>query len=405
MSINVLLVRPPGNKIIEILVEGIQYHDSTFNFTVLEGINIQNKNERLEISYIDKKNFIEEKVSVKRKLVFLLKELFNFTLDIKKARWNASLNERKDRVCKYYSNIFHKFDLINIHYLEGDTISLLEFVPQNKKIMISLWGSDVYRSPEKKKSNQLLSLDKADVITLHSDEMKSFFINKFGEKYLNKIKKVLFGISESTINLIKEIKDKSYYDLPQLNEIKSDKIVIRIGYNADPGQQHNDVLDTLAKLDSKFKDKLHLILQLTYGGNLNYINDVTEKIKQTGIEYTLFTNYLSDIQVLEVTKRTDIYLNLRTTDSLNNAMIESFLFDKFVICGSWLPYNILHEINIKFITVNAISEIISTIEDFMKNREVFSKSDIKNSQKIEKLVSNKNTGYNWLEIYRSLLVK
>lgn len=405
MSLNVLIVRPPGNKIIEILAEGVRLVDENMEFTVLESTDYRPRNQDSGINYIEEKDFSREKMTFLTKLQFFGMEILKGNFNLRKAKINAVNNFIQYTKQTYYSKLISKFDIINIQYLQHSSFDILDLVPSDKKIIISLWGSDVFRSLDEKVPKQKRSLDLADVITLHSEEMKTFFLNKYGEKYRDKVKMVLFGNSYKTIELIKKIKIKELFQFNLLNEIDVKSIVVRIGYNGDPGQQHGLVIDELIKLPESYRDKIHVIIQLTYGGTEEYRAGVVAKIKGTGIEHTIFRDFLSTIEVLEVAKRSDIYLNLRTTDSLNNSLIESLLFNKLVICGDWLPYQILTDQGCVFEKVASIFEIGLKLKSCIDNN-CFLDSELKlNSEKVEKLVSNKYTGVVWSNIYNSFKEK
>ncbi len=401
MSLKVLLVRPASTRITEILIEGVKLNHPNIEFTILESYESTSQIKNLEYNVIPKVDFFKQKISVSRKLKYLFLEILKFS-NLQKLRSNAAKQEFIDRITPYYTQIIDKFDIINFHFLRPDSIDLLKFVPNNKKVLISLWGSDLFRIYKEHIDKKKEALDRADMITVHSEEMKTFLLNQYGVELEKKVRIVLFGNSFQAIDLIKQKQQQEVYYSKIIKDINNDKIVVTLSHSGIEIQQHLKVLEELKKLRNEIKSQLYLIVPLSYGGSEDYRTEVKEAVLSTGISNYIISEFLSLYEVLEIKKRADIHLNLCLTDSLNNAMIESLLFNKIVIAGAWLPYKILAEHGIHIVLIDSISELNEKIEGIILNRENFHSELFVNQSKTENLVSNKFTGEIWGNYYIEL---
>lgn len=137
------------------------------------------------------------------------------------------------------------FDVCHIHSV-GTASSILATLMAKKCrfIISSVWGSDFYRSSRMKRRIQEKLYLVSRFITFANEKSLLEFDNYYAGKYSQKLKICRFGLTA-----FKELKnlefDKSYCKR-QLNIPDSD-LVITIGYNNSPGQQHIKVIESLVK--------------------------------------------------------------------------------------------------------------------------------------------------------------
>lgn len=402
MAVKVLLVEPPSAQIINILYEGILYSTDQVEFDVLSNNSLK-FDDRFGIKVIDKKQFTVHDINIFRKTWILLRSFIKCRLDLKKSKEKAVEDIIKILERGYYKSIFAEYDIVNIQYLRDDSYKVLAYLQSRQKVIVSFWGSDLYKIDEKSLYWKKKSIEKADIITLHHSEMEDFFISKFGTTFQNKIQKVLFGISFRTIKRIEDQKHASHNnDQLKMQNFSSDKIIVRIGYNGSKSQQHIDIVKALSLLDVRVRDRLHLIVMMTYGGDDRYYGEVERLLKSTGISFSLYSEYLDKNEVLAITMASDIFINCPLSDAFNNAMVESILFEKLLISGTWLNYGLLKDIGVFFLNVDAVSDITFLMEEIIECEYYLDTNLESNPGKIKKLVSNINTGKKWSELFLKL---
>ena len=238
------------------------------------------------------------------------------------------------------------YDIIDIHFFSSIYDSLLaeNFHPN---IKISFWGSDAYRisKTRKEKLNELTTNSK--LIRFNTVEMllkmEKVFEHKaklgfqiFGNEYFKKI---------SSINTTK-IQAKEQLKIPL------EKTSVIIGYNASQGQQHEHILNQLTNLPDDLKNKLVLVLPLTYGGDLPRKKEIIEIAKKTAIETIYFTNSLTELELCKLRLCSDIAINLQISDAFSASLQEHFYTNTLMILGNWLPYDWLAKKGLKFYAID-----------------------------------------------------
>ena len=138
----VLVLSPPGNRIIEVLVEGVHLHNPNVEFTVLDSLDVKRKisDSGLKMKLIETPHFKISDVSSFKKITKLCSGLFKTGFNWKKGK-ELAVYECIEIVRKqYYSTLFKTFDVINVQYLHPNTIDILNFIPNTNKVLLSFWG-------------------------------------------------------------------------------------------------------------------------------------------------------------------------------------------------------------------------------------------------------------------------
>ena len=401
----VLVLSPPGLRTIEILAEGVHLQNPNVQFTVLDSLDTKRNvsDPGVAIEMIETPYFKLSNVSRAKKITKLFAVLFKTGFNFRKAKELAVYECIEILRKQYYSTLFKKFDVINVQYLHASTIDILNFIPKTNKVLLSFWGSDLFRVLEEDKVlKQQKVVEMAKVITLHSIEMQDFLEKKYSNIDLSKLRQVLFGMSYKIIDNISSMKKESPLLFLEKYNIPSEKMIIKVGYNAEEGQQHIEILMELAKLTTEQKENIHLLVPFTYGGSKDYIMKVRHIMSKIGITHTIFSKFLNDVEVLQLSQVSDVMLNLRTTDALNNSMMESLLFENVVVNGSWLPYSLLETSSISIVSIDSMYDIVEQVGKLLFNFENYRLSMVGNFSKVEKLISNKHQGKVWLGCYNDI---
>ena len=257
-------------------------------------------------------------------------------------------------------------------------------------IILTIWGSEFYRS-SKLNSYFLHKLYKvSNVITFASSDLKNNFFNRYKLRKESKI--VRFGL---------DLLDKIDEQLKTNNHKTNDTINITVGYNRHIAQQHFKVIEQLIKLDNQIKKKIHLIFPFTYGPiNDEYRTFIEGILKDNSFSYEFIDEFLpeKDLAILRI--RSDIMFQVQTTDQFSGSMQEHLYAGNIVITGNWLNYSDMVAEGISLITLNDFTEIPFLISKILD--PAFDKSFFRENKKgIQSLSSWKSNINKWYSLYDS----
>ena len=203
---------------------------------------------------------------------------------------------------------------------------------------------------------------KIDVFSMATDNLIDRFKEIYGDKYNNKIRKVPFGLSNLYF-LDNLDKNKDYKRIFGINK---NRIVISIGHNTCVEQQHISVLKEIASLSAEMKNKIAIILQLTYGnGTENYIKNVEEEANKIGCPIVVLRKYMSGDEIASMVSATDIYINSQQSDAISGAMLEYLYGGAAVINPKWIDYTELKKAGCDFIQYDSFDDIPIIIEQII----------------------------------------
>ena len=262
--------------------------------------------------------------------------------------------------------ILNKYDIINIHYLSKDNLRVIAKVDKGVKVILSFWGSDLFSTDGCETFRiQSEAIERAEIITIHTDELRTILLSKYGWKLKTKVYTSIFGCHDNRLNLIDQLKK----DKVELSKIKrkynlpDECILIQIGYSGSATHNHIDAIAALNKLEMKSLDKeVVLIVPTTYNTDSKYSQLLDKTLAESKHRAVRINKYMTDIEVLALALLCDVFINVRDMDALNNSMMEALYAGSIVIVGAWLPYRILKRNGVIYWEVDRISEIATTIE-------------------------------------------
>ena len=299
---------------------------------------------------------------------------------------------------------FTEFDIINIHFLKPFFLDQIKLIEPRQKLFLSFWGSDLFQlSGVENYIAQIKALKRADIISLHHTQMEQVFLSKFGMQFKDKVRLTIFGISKKRINILNkninsfllQEKFKSKYKIP------SQKIIIQVGYSGGTAHNHLKILKQIENLNTNVKKKIFIILPTTYNnGEKNYHIELIKFVKKSGLQILHLTDFMTINEVLMLPVISNIHINLRNSDALNNSMIEALYAGNTVIVGSWMLYGILKRKNINFIELDNINEIGNCISELIDGNDLSNKTN--NKPIIEQNFLMETNIKKWCEIYKEL---
>lgn len=302
------------------------------------------------------------------------------------------------------------YDFINAHYLCAWQSEIIPLIPPSKRVTISFWGSDLMASAGKYIYQvQFDALQRADAISTIPFEMEQIILSKFGRNLKSKIHHTFFGLTQDVIddlNINKARYKQIGANLLKLHNINpvNYKYLIKLGYSSFETHNHIPIINHLGKLPYYLKSQICLVIPMTYGNNKSgYKEKVESSLMQNEISGVVFKEYLSHEEAVSLSFITNIMFNLRDSDAFNNSMSESLIAGSIVFNGIWLPYKMLQERGINYITVNSIIEIAEKLELTIQTFEKHINLAKQNAEKLNNWISGQGNTQKWEQAILGLI--
>lgn len=291
-----------------------------------------------------------------------------------------------------------EYDIIHFHFIGTDSYNLVKYFRNNRtsRVILSIWGSDMYRVNWVDENFFFQTCQYADVLTFTNQESIDYFIKKYNWKH-NNVSLCRFGLAP--LENLKSL-TLSRDECKHLLSWNTKKIAITIGYNMAPAQQHLEILRQFEHESIKeLADCIQLILPITYGGTQEYQNQLVERLNQLPFEYKIYDTFLSDEQVAYLRKASDIMIQLQITDQFSGSMQEHLYTNNIVITGSWLPYETMKEQGAWFIEIDGLDELSDIIPKVICKYDNYLQKTNNNPMVITELGSWEKNIHNWLALY------
>lgn len=354
--------------------------NNNFTVDILSFTPVRTENEKYYHSVFQKKN---------------ITTLSKFFLGIKGIR----------RYYRFYllrelSSKLPEYNFIHFHFIDADSYFLVNrFRKTTSKIILSIWGSDMYWVRPIDENGFFDTCNKADVLTFTNKLSIDYFVKKY-KWNKNNIKLCRFGLAP--LENLKEL-TLTRNDSKKLLNWNTEKLAVTIGYNMAPAQQHIEILSQFDNDEIKcLKDKIQLILPLTYGGTPKYKNKLLEKLKELSFEYKIYDTFLTDEQIAQIRKASDIMIQLQKTDQFSGSMQEHLYARNVIITGSWLPYETMKEHGAWFIEIDNLKQLSQKVYDVICNFEHYEQKTVRNPQAIAELGFWEKNIHNWVNIYETI---
>lgn len=269
---------------------------------------------------------------------------------------------------------------------------------KTRKLNLNVGGSDFYRATENEKKYKRRLVACADCITAETEETMKAFAEYYHDEVKDKMSLLPFGIE--VLDYINNIENTPKNVLKKKFNIPLGKIVVTCGHNAKKEHQHMQLIEALKSLPADIKKRMVCIFPMTYpAGYDDYINDIKNNLKESGLEYMVFTKFMNFQEMAEYAMISNIMIHVQTTDQLSSTMLEEMYTESVVIAGKWLPYKSLHEKGMFFLDVDTLSNVTDSLENVIKNLDVYKKQCIKNKQLIWKQSSWDELAPKWYNMW------
>lgn len=229
-----------------------------------------------------------------------------------------------------------KYDVANIHYITYHYYYIIGKLRKSvDKIVLTPWGSDIYRMKEFERKIVRKVYNKADYVTGHGDRFSEDFmrIYKIGNE---KFKNATLG-SETIDYIYDHIKSTSASEAKKNLGIEG-CYAITCGYNASKAQRHKEMIESIVGIKEQLPEDLVLLFPLTYPKDAGYKEEIKKMVEHSGIKAMYYETYLDINTLFLLRQATDMFIHIQTTDANNASLKEYLLCRKKVVNGAWLNY-------------------------------------------------------------------
>lgn len=291
-------------------------------------------------------------------------------------------------------------DIVHILNIKFENFWLIPiFKKRGVKVILTIYGRSTYTYKLKRLFFSMV-YKYVDIITFSNQSLIDEFIGVYGDKYSNKTVRIIPPIV-TIDDRRKEDVSSILNDFFRNRGIKNELIKISCSSTIASYDQHDKVIDSLRRINCS--EKVQLLFLLTYGGSNAEKTRIISKIRNelNAFDVVVFDSFLTEEELLAYRMSTDIYVNMRTSDQLAGAVIESLYSGALLISGKWLNYGTFDDIGIYYKKVNDFKDLTSYIEESVKNFDFF-KSNYRNNNinKISQEFSMEPVMKKWNRIYQ-----
>lgn len=228
------------------------------------------------------------------------------------------------------------FDYISIQYVRPELFFVLhDLKKHSSKLVLTPWGSDVYRINKYFKKLAQKIYDAADYVTGPDDRFTRDFTKIFNIPQ-QKIVHVDLGVEP--IEYIIEHKNLIAADEAKRLLGVEGKYVITCGYKAMSGHRHVEMIEAIRQVKDRLPDNLVLFFPLTYPQDPAYVDLVRAKVNECGLNAVYFDHFLELPELFQLRQATDLFVHIQPTDASSGTLYEYILCEKKILNGAWLQY-------------------------------------------------------------------
>lgn len=293
-----------------------------------------------------------------------------------------------------------KYNIVDIHFFSPIYDELIdELKERGKNVKITIWGSDFYRTDKTRREQQRRIYHKVDIIQTETRQICNDFLTVFPE-CADKVRLAHFGIIQFDIinNLLQ--KDDSEVYKKELG-LPADKIILACGTNGNAAHQHLLIFESIEKLTPEIKGQLFLLVPMTYANMKPYLETVRKKADSLGLPYKLLSSLLSMDDIGKLRIVSDIVITIQKTDAISAAIEEHIYAGGILIAGDWLPYQILSENGVFYVTT-PLDSLTETVSKTIENHALLKYKCMENKVKTAEISSWNVVIKDWLAIYNEL---
>ncbi len=405
-SLNILLVGDNELSIIHPFVTELKSSNYGLKFSIVNPYHVSGKIDSVLLEPFDKvyesEQCLNYRLSIFQFVIFIFRNnnFIRYTKALIKGILTFKLKKEMMFVFSdykyklFWTKEIKKYDIIHHQALFDPQVKLLDIVKkQNKKVIISFWGSDLLNTNDINRiEKQKIALNLSDIVTAQTEEMRNVIKKKFGETIFQKSNSILFGISNMSLDKILSFK--------KLESKFNKNLIIQVGYNSSKAQNHLKIIQALSDLEQELRDRIKLVVPMGYGnGGEKYISEVELLANKFFKNVIVNTSYLSRNEYLENFSNVDVYLNLPETDAGNSTIYEALLLGANIIVGSWLPYSEFEKNGILLHRVDEFSHLPSLVKQILSSE--IDKNNNQQTEKAYQMIAYSGIAVKWNDMYNN----
>ncbi len=261
------------------------------------------------------------------------------------------------------------FDYISIQYIKPEYFSLIEYFKKcASHLVLTPWGSDVYRISWLYKFMVTKIFSEADFITGPDDRFTRDFTRMFK---VPSRKIVHCDLGVAPIDYIIENKNQISMDEAKHQLGVANNYIITCGYNANSTHQHIKIIEAIQKVKKQLPNNLTLFFPLTYPNNPNYIQEIKDKIKEYNLRAVFFDKFLDIPHLFLLRQATDLFIHIQPTDASSGTLYEYILCEKKILNGAWLKYPDIERNGVKpYLLVDNLENLGEAIVNAYKSEPI-----------------------------------
>lgn len=289
------------------------------------------------------------------------------------------------------------YDAVHVFYMSGIWGALAgKLARKGRKLVVTLFGSDVYRTTPLMEPFQRRLLQQASTVTASNADTLTSARRAF-DLTGRETRVVRFGLRP--LDLLAGMRNIERSTHKGSLGIPADRTLVVAGTNASRRQHHMDIIAAVRALPEEQRDRVFLVVPMTMGGDAAYIGEVKAACVASGLEHRVITGLMSDEELARLRCATDIMVQIQPTDQLSGAMQEHLFAGSLVITGAWLPYDVFREAGVRFWTVRDHTELGSAITRCLKELDGRRAECLGNADPIMRLSGWANNAPVWSALY------
>jgi len=275
---------------------------------------------------------------------------------------------------------YSPFDVIINMFVSPDTLSCA--IAQKKyggSILAYFCGSDIIRADALTCARLKKRLVKTDHAVFASTGVQKAYEEKIG--HLNDCRQTTIRLGISVFsNIDWEMANSSIEKCKYSFGIPTDKKTVSIGYNGSEAQNHLSVLEQIKLIAPEIKEKILILIPMTYAGTKKYVAQVSAAAKMTGCEVMIFSEYMDHKTIAKLWLATDVFINAQVSDGLSGSVLEIMYAGALLLNASWLHYSEYENWGLEYRNLSRFEDLPELLTDVIrtplirneKNREILS---------------------------------
>lgn len=294
------------------------------------------------------------------------------------------------------------YDLLHLIGIFMDSEGLVFLNQVGKPYVVTCVGSDILRTDDPVVlMNQRIVLNGAAAITVTNHELKEIVLAKYGRHLESKMHIAFFKQDVET--LCSGDRAKAEIEFKAKHNIATNSLVVCVGHNGHFYNGHLEMLDSIAELPKATRERIHLVVPMTYGGTDDYREAVTLALDEVGLDSTLLFEYMDSAELESFRLATDILIHAPISDAFSGTVTQCLAAGSAVITGSWLPYSTRKRIGLKFWEIDERAQAGNTLGMLVDAWDELPAYKERNQKISAEFFGMQNIGKGWVSVYESAL--